>query len=142
MVSVAVRRGSAWSRTGAAPKSRVMINSTPPGGLGGPHPASSAAARAAAAAARTGLCMRAGILGGVTVNLTRIYTRLGDGGETHLGDLSPVPQTHPRIEAYRDVDELNAPLGLALAAGGLDARTDAWLRRGRGGRPAARAGPP
>src|SRR5437763_10761412 len=128
MVSVAVRRGSAWSRTGAAPKSRVMINSTPPGGLGGPHPASSAAARAAAAAARTGLCMRAGILGGVTVNLTRIYTRLGDGGETHLGDMSRVPKTHPRIEAYGEIDELNAQLGMAVAAGGRDVAADGWLR--------------
>ncbi|MHB8492514.1 MAG: cob(I)yrinic acid a,c-diamide adenosyltransferase, partial [Solirubrobacteraceae bacterium] len=26
----------------------------------------------------------------MTVNLTRIYTRLGDGGETHLGDMSRV----------------------------------------------------
>ena len=44
----------------------------------------------------------------MTVNLTRIYTKLGDGGETHLGDMSRVPKTHPRIEAYGDVDELNA----------------------------------
>jgi cob(I)alamin adenosyltransferase len=50
----------------------------------------------------------------VTVNLTRIYTKLGDGGETHLGDMSRVPKTHPRIEAYGDVDELNAQLGVAL----------------------------
>jgi len=65
----------------------------------------------------------------VTVNLTRIYTRLGDGGETHLGDMSRVPKTHPRIEAYGDVDELNAQIGLALADGGLDERTAGWLRR-------------
>jgi cob(I)alamin adenosyltransferase len=65
----------------------------------------------------------------VTVNLTRIYTRLGDGGETHLGDMSRVAKTHPRIEAYGDVDELNAQIGLALAAGGLDERTSGWLRR-------------
>ena len=38
----------------------------------------------------------------MTVNLTRIYTKLGDGGETHLGDMSRVPKTHPRIEAYGD----------------------------------------
>ena len=44
----------------------------------------------------------------MTVNLTRIYTRLGDSGETHLGDMSRVPKTHPRIEAYGTVDELNA----------------------------------
>jgi cob(I)alamin adenosyltransferase len=51
----------------------------------------------------------------MTVNLTRIYTRLGDDGETHLGDMSRVPKTHPRIEAYGTVDELNAQLGVALA---------------------------
>jgi cob(I)alamin adenosyltransferase len=50
----------------------------------------------------------------MTVNLTRIYTRLGDGGETHLGDMSRVPKTHARIEAYGTVDELNAQLGVAL----------------------------
>ena len=49
----------------------------------------------------------------MTVNLTRIYTRLGDDGETHLGDMSRVPKTHPRIEAYGTVDELNAQLGVA-----------------------------
>ena len=53
--------------------------------------------------------------GTMTVNLTRIYTRLGDDGETHLGDMSRVPKTHPRIEAYGTVDELNAQLGVALA---------------------------
>jgi cob(I)alamin adenosyltransferase len=65
----------------------------------------------------------------MTVNLTRIYTRLGDGGETHLGDMSRVPKTHPRIEAYGTVDELNAQLGAALAGGGLPERYDGWLRR-------------
>ena len=50
----------------------------------------------------------------MTVNLTRIYTRLGDDGETHLGDMSRVPKTHPRIEAYGTVDELNAHLGFLL----------------------------
>lgn len=65
----------------------------------------------------------------MTVNLTRIYTRLGDGGETHLGDMSRVPKTDPRIEAYGTVDELNAQLGVALAAGGLPAPYEAWLKR-------------
>jgi cob(I)alamin adenosyltransferase len=65
----------------------------------------------------------------MTVNLTRIYTRLGDGGETHLGDMSRVPKTHARIEAYGTVDELNAQLGVSLAAGGLPERYDEWLRR-------------
>src|SRR6202035_1721954 len=30
----------------------------------------------------------------VTVNLTRIYTKLGDSGETHLGDMSRVSKLH------------------------------------------------
>jgi cob(I)alamin adenosyltransferase len=65
----------------------------------------------------------------VTVNLTRIYTRLGDDGETHLGDMSRVPKTHPRIEAYGTVDELNAQLGVTLALPGLDDRFAGFLRR-------------
>jgi cob(I)alamin adenosyltransferase len=65
----------------------------------------------------------------VTVNLTRIYTKLGDGGETHLGDMSRVPKTHPRIEAYGDVDELNAQLGVTLTVPGLPAQYAEWLRR-------------
>jgi cob(I)alamin adenosyltransferase len=65
----------------------------------------------------------------MTVNLTRIYTKLGDGGETHLGDMSRVPKTHPRIEAYGDVDELNAQIGVALALDDLPAPYAAWLRR-------------
>jgi cob(I)alamin adenosyltransferase len=65
----------------------------------------------------------------VTVNLTRIYTRLGDGGETHLGDMSRVPKTHPRIEAYGEIDELNAHIGVALATDGLPERSAGWLRR-------------
>jgi cob(I)alamin adenosyltransferase len=66
---------------------------------------------------------------GMTVNLTRIYTRLGDDGETHLGDMSRVPKTHARIEAYGTVDELNAQLGLALAGGALPERFVPWLQR-------------
>jgi cob(I)alamin adenosyltransferase len=65
----------------------------------------------------------------VTVNLTRIYTRLGDGGETHLGDMSRVPKTHPRIEAYGTVDELNSFIGLALAVADLPAQYAEWLQR-------------
>jgi cob(I)alamin adenosyltransferase len=65
----------------------------------------------------------------VTVNLTRIYTRLGDGGETHLGDMSRVPKTHPRIEAYGTVDELNAQIGVALTVDGFPERFAPWLTR-------------
>ena len=65
----------------------------------------------------------------MTVNLTRIYTKLGDTGETHLGDMSRVAKTHPRIEAYGTVDELNAQLGLGLATGGVPERFAPWLAR-------------
>jgi cob(I)alamin adenosyltransferase len=65
----------------------------------------------------------------VTVNLTRIYTKLGDGGETHLGDMSRVSKLHPRVEAYGTVDELNAALGVALCQPGLPPRFAGWLRR-------------
>ena len=65
----------------------------------------------------------------MTVNLTRIYTRLGDGGETHLGDMSRVPKTHPRIEAYGTLDELNAHVGLALTIEELPDEYSDWLRR-------------
>ena len=65
----------------------------------------------------------------MTVNLTRIYTRLGDDGQTHLGDMSRVPKTHPRIEAYGTVDELNAQLGVALALPDLEERFAGFLRR-------------
>jgi cob(I)alamin adenosyltransferase len=65
----------------------------------------------------------------MTVNLTRIYTRLGDGGETHLGDMSRVPKTHPRIEAYGTVDELNAQIGVALTIREMPGEYAQWLRR-------------
>ncbi len=65
----------------------------------------------------------------MTVNLTRIYTKLGDGGETHLGDMSRVSKLHPRVEAYGTVDELNATIGVALLAPGLPAQFADWLRR-------------
>jgi cob(I)alamin adenosyltransferase len=65
----------------------------------------------------------------VTINLTRIYTRLGDSGETHLGDMSRVSKTHPRIEAYGTVDELNAHVGVALALPELPENYSDWLRR-------------
>jgi cob(I)alamin adenosyltransferase len=65
----------------------------------------------------------------VTVNLTRIYTKLGDSGETHLGDMSRVPKTHPRIEAYGTVDELNALIGVLLAGGEVSAKYAEWLAR-------------
>lgn len=46
-----------------------------------------------------------------------VYTRTGDDGTTGLGTGQRVPKTAPRITAYGTVDELNAHLGAALAAG-------------------------
>ncbi|MDB4905896.1 MAG: ATP/cobalamin adenosyltransferase [Gemmatimonadetes bacterium] len=43
----------------------------------------------------------------------KIYTRTGDAGDTGLFGGGRVPKFHPRVEAYGDVDELNAALGLA-----------------------------
>ena len=54
------------------------------------------------------------------VNLTRIYTRTGDGGETRLGDMSVTTKNDLRLQAYADVDEANAAIGVALTVGGLD----------------------
>ena len=49
-----------------------------------------------------------------------LYTKTGDSGETSLFDGTRVTKSAGRISAYGDIDELNAALGLALAAG-LDA---------------------
>src|SRR5439155_3250788 len=65
----------------------------------------------------------------MTVNLTRIYTKLGDGGETHLGDMSRVSKLHPRVEAYGTVDELNAVIGVVLLQPGLRGQFAQWLQR-------------
>jgi cob(I)alamin adenosyltransferase len=62
------------------------------------------------------------------VRLTRIYTRTGDAGQTHLGDMSRVGKTDPRLVAYADVDETNSVLGVALALGAPEAKVAELLR--------------
>ena len=47
----------------------------------------------------------------------RIYTKTGDTGETALFDGTRVSKADPRVDAYGDVDELNAYLGVARAQG-------------------------
>ena len=47
----------------------------------------------------------------------KIYTRTGDDGTTGLFGGRRVPKSDPRIECYGTIDELNAALGLAGAAG-------------------------
>ena len=43
----------------------------------------------------------------------KIYTKTGDAGHTGLFGGGRVEKDHPRVEAYGDVDELNAFIGLA-----------------------------
>jgi cob(I)alamin adenosyltransferase len=62
------------------------------------------------------------------VRLTRIYTKTGDAGQTHLGDMSRVEKTDPRLVAYADVDETNSVLGVALALGAPEAAVAELLR--------------
>lgn len=45
----------------------------------------------------------------------KIYTKTGDAGDTGLFGGGRVKKDHPRVEAYGDVDELNATLGLVRA---------------------------
>ncbi len=45
----------------------------------------------------------------------KIYTKTGDRGKTGLFGGGRVRKDHPRVEAYGDVDELNAFLGQARA---------------------------
>jgi cob(I)alamin adenosyltransferase len=47
----------------------------------------------------------------------KIYTKTGDAGETSLFDQTRVSKADPRVDAYGEVDELNACLGTARAAG-------------------------
>jgi cob(I)alamin adenosyltransferase len=49
--------------------------------------------------------------------VAKIYTRTGDAGGTSLFDNSRVSKADARVDAYGEVDELNAALGAARAAG-------------------------
>jgi cob(I)alamin adenosyltransferase len=58
----------------------------------------------------------------------KIYTRTGDTGDTSLFDGTRVRKSEPRVEAYGDVDELNACLGLARASGADHEIADELIR--------------
>lgn len=62
---------------------------------------------------------------GVGINLTRIYTRQGDQGDTRLGDMTLVRKDHLRVNAYGEVDELNAQVGVVR----LSALPRGWHER-------------
>ncbi len=63
----------------------------------------------------------------MAIRITKVYTRHGDKGETHLVGGRRVPKDDPRIESYGTIDELNAILGIVRslndAAQGLAVRT-------------------
>ncbi|SDT37853.1 cob(I)yrinic acid a,c-diamide adenosyltransferase [Microlunatus soli] len=61
------------------------------------------------------------------VNLTRIYTRTGDHGQTRLVNMAVTEKTDLRVAAYGDVDEANAAIGVALASGELTERVSTVL---------------
>src|SRR5215475_1039525 len=72
----------------------------------------------------------------MTISITRVYTRLGDRGETALVGGTRVPKDSPRIVAYGTIDELNAVVGIArtfneehLTEGEHHRRLDEILRR-------------
>ncbi|MBI5837047.1 MAG: cob(I)yrinic acid a,c-diamide adenosyltransferase [Candidatus Eisenbacteria bacterium] len=52
----------------------------------------------------------------MTIRITRVYTRAGDGGETQLVGGRKVAKDALRIQAYGTVDELNSILGLVRTA--------------------------
>ena len=61
----------------------------------------------------------------------KIYTKTGDTGETSLFDNTRLSKADPRVDAYGEVDELNACLGTARAAG-VDEEIGAtieWLQK-------------
>ncbi len=61
------------------------------------------------------------------VKLNKIYTRTGDEGETGLVGGGRIRKNHPRVEAYGDVDEANAIIGLVRLH--TSAEPDAMLER-------------
>lgn len=60
------------------------------------------------------------------IGAVKIYTKTGDAGETGLFDGTRVAKSAARVDAYGEVDELNALLGVARGAG-VDADISALL---------------
>jgi len=52
----------------------------------------------------------------MAIRITKVYTRHGDKGETHLVGGARVPKDDARIESYGTIDELNSVLGIVRAA--------------------------
>ncbi|MFT3862565.1 cob(I)yrinic acid a,c-diamide adenosyltransferase [Micropruina sp.] len=62
------------------------------------------------------------------VQLSKIYTRTGDAGQTRLSDMSLASKTDLRVEAYGQVDEANSVLGVATSRGDLPEALQSALR--------------
>ena len=58
----------------------------------------------------------------------KLYTRTGDSGETSLFDGTRVKKHDPRVDAYGEIDELNAWLGFVRSSE-IDGDLDAELVR-------------
>jgi cob(I)alamin adenosyltransferase len=63
------------------------------------------------------------------VVLNKIYTRTGDGGDTGLATGERMKKYAPRVEAYGEVDETNACIGLVRLHTAGDATLDPILAR-------------
>lgn len=62
------------------------------------------------------------------VRITKVYTKSGDRGTTHLVDGSSVPKDALRVASYGDIDELNAKLGEVLELSTGSERVTGMLR--------------
>ncbi len=58
----------------------------------------------------------------------KIYTKTGDQGETALGDGKRCKKDDVRIQAYGDIDEFNALLGLCIATSANQTNKDVLLQ--------------
>lgn len=68
------------------------------------------------------------LIGPYNPNVTKIYTRTGDGGSTTLFDGTRIAKSDLRVDAYGEVDELNAAVGAARSEG-LDPDIDLVMAR-------------
>ncbi|MCB9847715.1 MAG: cob(I)yrinic acid a,c-diamide adenosyltransferase [Phycisphaeraceae bacterium] len=60
------------------------------------------------------------------VRISKVYTKIGDGGTTQLGDGATVAKSSLRVTAYGEVDEVNACIGRVIATIGGSAG-DPWV---------------
>ena len=64
----------------------------------------------------------------MAIRITKVYTRHGDKGQTHLVGGRRVAKDDPRIESYGTIDELNSILGIVRACNDAATPTPATKR--------------